>query len=181
MADEILQKIDQIKESGFRPCVIAVLVCNGKLGLFHSHKYPGYEFLQGGINFGETPIETVEREALEEAGYWFYKGCNFPPKNVEFLFEEHMKTKVKETLLTENGKQVNPEGKHYLVYLVELNTVQVPEITAEDMDYLGSSVKFDKVVWADSILANKLTSGIQNLIKRDIAKKAIDLAMQRLK
>ena len=176
--DKVLHKIELIRQKGFRPCVIAALICGGKVGLFKSH-YPGYEFVQGGIEFGETPQEAMEREVMEELGHWFYQGCNFPPEKFIYLLEAKMETKVKEALVTEKGETIKPVGKYYLVFAALLRTDGKPSIKPEDFQFSGSTVKFHAHVWADYDEAKRLIETITNPIKRDIALKSIEMLKAR--
>jgi hypothetical protein len=169
------QYIDQIKLDGFRPCIIGAITCNGKIGLLRSNKYPGYEFVQGGIGFGETPVEAIEREVIEEMGFWFHKECNFPPRRHQFLFEDKMQTKVKEVQVTSSGEEIQPKGKHYLVYGLEINPVnnKLPEINSEDFQFKGSTVKLHSCKWVSVKEALELVQTLQNQKKEEIATRAI--------
>jgi len=169
------QYIDQIKLEGFRPCVIGAITCNGLIGLLRSNKYPGYEFVQGGVALGETPIEAIEREVIEEMGFWFHKECHFPPKRYQFLFEDKMETKVKETLVTSDNKEIRPKGKHYLVYGLEINSPHenLPKINPEDFSFTGSTVKLHECRWVRVDEALRLVQTLTSPKKREIATNAI--------
>ena len=173
-------ELDKIKQEGYRPCVVAALVFNRKVGLFQSKKYFGSEFIQGGIEFGEEPLETIEREVMEEAGFWFYSLCDFPPEKSEYLFEARMETKVKGTLRTTNGAEIHPIGKHYFVYAVKLKDMDhLPQIDGNDINFSGSTVKFLKCDWVDSTKATEVMGKNNNPIKRDIEIKTISLLKEK--
>lgn len=174
------QYIDKIKIDGFRPCIVGALTCNGLVGLLRTNKYPGYEFVQGGIRHGERPIEAVDREIIEETGFWFHKECNFPPKRFQFLFEDRMETKVKDQLVTSQGENISPRGKHYLVYGVEIDKQDgLPKVNLEDSQYKGSSVKFHECRWVSVKEGLELVKTLTNPKKQEIATRAI-LKLQEL-
>jgi len=172
--------LDQIKREYYRPCIVAALVCDRKVGLLQSKKYFGYEFLQGGIEFGEDPLEAMKREVMEETGFWFYSLCNFPPEKAEYLFEARMETKVKGNVRLTSGEEIHPKGKHYLVYAVKLReNSSVPQIDQNDVNFSGSTVKFLKCEWTDSSKATGLMSKDNNPIKRDISLQTINLLKKK--
>ncbi|MGN0696787.1 MAG: NUDIX domain-containing protein [Oscillospiraceae bacterium] len=51
-----------------RPSVRGIIVRGDKLALIHSLKYDYYKFPGGGIDSGETHIDTLIREVKEESG-----------------------------------------------------------------------------------------------------------------
>jgi len=170
-----LKHVDQVKRTGYRPSVIAALIFQGKVGMFRSNKYPGFEFVQGGIEGIETPLEAIKREVIEELGYWFYSKCNFPPQNLKFLFEEKMKTKIKGELVTQTGEKIKPVGKQYVVFGVILKEKgELPEINEEDSKWKGTTVKFHEHRWVGPNEARKLAATITNPIKKEIALRTID-------
>ena len=51
-----------------RPSVRAIILRDGLVGMVHSLKYDYYKFPGGGIEAGETKLEALVRETLEESG-----------------------------------------------------------------------------------------------------------------
>ena len=51
-----------------RPSCRCVAIQNGKVAMIHSLKYDYYKFPGGGIEQGETKIQALIRETLEETG-----------------------------------------------------------------------------------------------------------------
>ncbi len=51
-----------------RPSVRGILLRNGKVAMVHSIKYDYYKFPGGGMEPGESQIETLIREVQEESG-----------------------------------------------------------------------------------------------------------------
>lgn len=51
-----------------RPSVRGIIIKNGKIAMVHSIKYNYYKFPGGGIENGESKIETLIREVREESG-----------------------------------------------------------------------------------------------------------------
>ena len=51
-----------------RPSARAILIRDGRIAVVHSLKYDYYKFPGGGIEEGESPVQAVIRETLEEAG-----------------------------------------------------------------------------------------------------------------
>ncbi|MBE6680262.1 MAG: NUDIX domain-containing protein [Ruminococcaceae bacterium] len=65
-----MHKIFGIKEDAEyydREGAYLIPVCNNKVGIVETHK--GYFFLGGGLENGESYLECIKRECLEEAGY----------------------------------------------------------------------------------------------------------------
>ncbi len=46
----------------------SIVIRDGKIAMIHSQKYGYYKFPGGGIEKGETPVQAMIRETLEEAG-----------------------------------------------------------------------------------------------------------------
>ncbi len=53
----------------FRECCYGLAEKDGKLMLVYSEKDKNYSVPGGGMEEGETPIEAIQREFLEETGY----------------------------------------------------------------------------------------------------------------
>ena len=53
---------------GRRPSVRGIIIRGGKLAMVHSLKYDYYKFPGGGIDRGESHLDTLIREVTEEAG-----------------------------------------------------------------------------------------------------------------
>ena len=51
-----------------RPSSRAIIIKNNQVAMIHSPKYHYYKFPGGGINEGETEIDALIRETLEESG-----------------------------------------------------------------------------------------------------------------
>jgi 8-oxo-dGTP pyrophosphatase MutT (NUDIX family) len=62
-----------------RPSVRAIIVRDGKIGMVYSQKYNYYKFPGGGIELGESQIDALKRETLEEVGL-----CVIPESVREF-------------------------------------------------------------------------------------------------
>lgn len=51
-----------------RPSVRGIVIDSGKIAMIHSLKYDYYKFPGGGIDSGESHLDTLMREVAEEAG-----------------------------------------------------------------------------------------------------------------
>lgn len=51
-----------------RPSVRGVIIRQGRVAMVHSLKYDYYKFPGGGIEAGESRLQALQREVLEEAG-----------------------------------------------------------------------------------------------------------------
>lgn len=172
--EKIFEYLNTLKKEGLRPTLICAIVAKGKVGLFSSDKYPGWEFLQGGIEFNELPIDAFEREVVEELGFHFYQECHLPPKRFDWLFEDRLKTKIKDKVLTTEGVEVKPTAKHYIVFVAEINVEKFPEISSDDFSFSNTTVKLHKCKWTDYDEAIDLIKKIQNPRKREIVRKILD-------
>jgi 8-oxo-dGTP pyrophosphatase MutT (NUDIX family) len=172
--ERIFQYLNTLKSEGLRPTLICAIMVKGKVGLFSSNHYPGWEFLQGGIGFNELPIETFEREVAEELGYTFYQKCHFPPKRFDWLFEAQLKTKIKDKVLTIEGVEVKPTAKHYIVFAAEMDVGKFPEINADDFAFSGTTVKLHNCKWVGYEEAINLIKKIPSPNKREIIRKVLD-------
>lgn len=172
--ERILQYLNTLKKEGLRPTLICAIVVKGKVGLFSSNRYPGWELLQGGIEFNEIPIDTFEREVAEELGFHFHQGCHFPPKRFDWIFEDQLKTRVKDKVLTVEGVEIKPTAKHYIVFVAEMDVENFPEINSDDFAFSGTTVKLHKVQWVGYNEAINLIKSIQNPKKKEIIRKTLD-------
>lgn len=162
-----LAHLNQVRKEGYRPCIVAVLICNGKIGLCEAKDYHWYEFPQGGIEFEELPLETIQREIKEELGEDFYIKCEFPAE-LKHLFEVQHKMKVKDNLKLETGEIVKPIGKEYIVYTVKLNAVNFPQINTEN------GTDFKRCLWVNYDEAKNLIKNTKSPVKREIAQRAVN-------
>lgn len=167
-----LAHLNLVRKEGFRPCMIAVLILNNRVGICEAKDYHWYEFPQGGIEPGELPIQTIEREIKEELGEQFSNQCHFPPKTIKHLFDVQNKMKVKGNLVLDNGEYVNPKGKQYMVFAVELNNdlPQPPQINQEDID-----VEFKQCLWVKASEAKELIKRTSHVVKREVAFRAVNM------
>lgn len=178
--EKINQYVNDLKKTGYRPTLICVLISDNLIGLLKGRNYNGYEFVQGGIEYGESPLETLEREVMEELGYWFHKACNFSRIKMTYLFEGRMDMKIKDKLITQEGELVRPKGKHYIVFAAEICTDgELPEVNQDDVNYKGSSVKLEKCIWVNIGEAKRILKKTRNPVKRNIVLKAIDIAQEK--
>jgi len=63
------ERVEYSKEYGWRPAVYGVLIENDKLLFIQPNWDDKFCLPGGGINLGETPVEALKREFLEETGY----------------------------------------------------------------------------------------------------------------
>ncbi len=63
-----LKNYDELLPCKTRPSARAIIMRDGKAALIHSLKYDYYKFPGGGIEAGESHLQTLIREVREEAG-----------------------------------------------------------------------------------------------------------------
>lgn len=63
-----LKNYDLAEQHFIRPSVRGIIIQNNKICMVHSLKYDYYKFPGGGIEPGETHVDTLVREVREEAG-----------------------------------------------------------------------------------------------------------------
>lgn len=166
-----LAHLNLVRKDGYRPCMIAVLICNGKVGLCEAKRYHWYEFLQGGIEPGELPEITLEREIKEEAGEKFYQECFSQDVNISHMFDVQHKMKVKDKQELETGEKIGFKGKEYMVFAVNFkNLSQLPQINAND-----EQTEFKHCHWVDYESAKNLIKYTKSDVKREIAFRAVNL------
>ena len=171
--EKVLKYLNDLKKEGLRPSLICAMIIKEKVGMFASNKYPGWEFVQGGMELNELPIDTFEREVLEELGYHFYRECHLPPKKMIWLFEDQMKTRIKGNVITAEGVEIKPTAKYYIIFAAEMNLEKFPEIDATDSGYSGSTVKLHKAKWVGYDEGLDLVRSIQSPQKREIIRKVL--------
>ncbi len=116
-----LQQLDAIRESGFRPNIVACFIHNKEILFLYKEEYNLWMLPQGGIANQEQPLAALQREMTEELGEEFvsntaidtavYVGNNvieFPPRN-----------RGNKDLETDTGEDVFMVGKFYFFYAVE--------------------------------------------------------------
>lgn len=59
---------DDCVKTFVRPSVRGIIIKNGQIAMMHSLKYDYYKFPGGGIDAGETHLQTLIREVKEESG-----------------------------------------------------------------------------------------------------------------
>ncbi len=59
---------DDCVKTFVRPSVRGIIIKNGRIAMMHSLKYDYYKFPGGGIDTGETHLQTLIREVKEESG-----------------------------------------------------------------------------------------------------------------
>jgi len=179
--EKINHYIDELKRKGYRPTLVCALVMNNRVAVFKNNTYGGYELVQGGFEAGESPEETLEREVIEELGFWFHKECNFRQIVMTYLFEEKMEMKIAGHLETRTKEKIVPKGKHYIVFAAEIHssTTKFPQINPDDFSFKGTSVKLHQCRWVNAKEARSTLETITNPKKREIALRVIDLLVKK--
>lgn len=63
-----MKDYDESWPHSFRPSARGIILKNGKLAMIHNMKYDYYEFPGGGLEEGESFVDGLIREVLEETG-----------------------------------------------------------------------------------------------------------------
>ncbi len=139
----------------FRPGVTAVFQ-NHKTGLFlvceRGDAKNAWQFPQGGIDQGETPIATLFREMKEELGCDKFKILKQAPDFVQYLFPPDLKSKIVR----------NFSGQSQLWFLTEFEDGNVPDLKNSDGEF--QSCKWETLQFVlDHIVDWKKESYIQGL------------------
>lgn len=131
-----LEQLDEVRKTGFRPSVVACIVCNKKVLMVHKKEYEMWMLPQGGIANGETMVKALAREIVTELGADFYKKCKSEMKllgedQVEFLPEKQGKDELK----TDDGHLYKMLGKKYYFCAVECSDENLDVKNTQFDDY----------------------------------------------
>lgn len=162
-----LEKLDQCRKEGFRPGVVACLICDKKILLVYKEDYKLWQLPQGGINNSEEPEAALERMLGEELGEDFVKNVSFD--DIAYVDEDQMEFKpgrheVKQ-LTDDSGNEVNMLGKVY--FFAALN------VSDDTLDI--TKTQYDEHFWMSYMEANFLAEKIYQLGKRRITVKVLGI------
>jgi len=156
-----LQKLDQIRISGFRPQVVFCLLDEQKTLLFYKENHKLWQFPQGGIKNNELPEQALEREIKEELGPGIFALIQGP---AQFIGEEKIKfppsTRDVKSLFTDQGEKIKMIGKKYFLYVFYLNSkdINISETEFDDflwVDYNQGKEKAQKIYQAGKYMEQK--------------------------
>lgn len=117
------EKIEHIREKGYRPDVVFCVLHNKRLLLVYKAEHKLWQIPQGGIDHGETPEQAILRELSEELGSTFasqlekeytYFGEDFITFHPSIVKEKQLYLDEKQTILM--------KGKHYFLYAIQSPT-----------------------------------------------------------
>ena len=139
MQEPTLEQLEKIRETGFRPGVVACILNTKKLLMFYKKEHKLWQLPQGGINSGESPLDALKREIIEELGNTILSGLDF--SNVPYLLNDRMEFKPGRhsigTVETITGKEITMVGKEYFFYSIQSGTSEV----------VISETQFDEYFW----------------------------------
>ncbi len=159
-------EIDQVRQAGFRPTVVACLIYKKKVLLVFKKKYHHWLMPQGGIENGENLENALVREVKEELGARFALQL----KSIQpiLLTQDSLEFKEPEQgsrdLLNDAGQKLEMVGKHYYFLVVP--------ITKASLDTKKS--EFDQVVWANYHKAQQIIETVYLQNKKIILQKSIN-------
>lgn len=150
-----MDKLAQIRKSGFRPTAVGCFVNNGRVLLVFKQKHLLWQLPQGGIKTGETPTHALFREMEEELGQKFLAGQTL---EAVFLGEDKIKFPFKK-------QNKSYQGKHYLIYSIQTTG---PRLNINDSE-------FDKIKWLAYGQAIRFAKSINLPEKRRLTEKTLEM------
>jgi 8-oxo-dGTP pyrophosphatase MutT (NUDIX family) len=154
-AKKIIQKIynpskgniNKIRKSKFRPEVMMFFINPDKKCLFvHYKKYDIWGVPQGGIDAGETVVDAIPRETIEELGKHFFNKID----NCKYLGTHKLHISTMKN--SDDPDKNNKLGKYFYIYAIFVN----------DINKINKS-EFDKFIWGTySDIIKKLTVNTVN-------------------
>ncbi|MBU4315463.1 NUDIX domain-containing protein [Patescibacteria group bacterium] len=165
MINLLLEQIDQIRKSGFRPQVIGVILNKNRVLFCYKKDYDLWMFPQGGIDNKENIQQAFWREMSEELGDEFTARCN---QELTFILKAKSKfPKDKQgsrPLATDGGESITLKGKVYFAITVESKT--------NKLDI--SRIEFDDYKWLNYQEAQELVATIYQSSKRRILSSIVE-------
>ena len=156
----VVEMVDVIDKNGYRANVGIVLMNQHKELFFAKRRYQsGWQFPQGGIQFGETPEIAMHRELLEEIG--------LTKNDTELLSESshwyQYKIPKKNLRKLKKGKPsvIGQKQKWFLLKLI------VPDETI-NLTYNSKFQEFDKWKWVDPTLPAMQVIGFKQQVYKQV-------------
>jgi 8-oxo-dGTP pyrophosphatase MutT (NUDIX family) len=164
------QELDTIREKGLRPEVVGCFVSNKKLLFVHDEEWKIWQIPQGGIEPGETPSETLNREMHEELGENFVNKCDkcIVIGRCALMGEDHIYFSTSKVVKTSDGREIPMTGKEYFFYAIET--------PSQDLNI--KETEFNRHAWLPYEKAVELAEGISQKGKQKITKEAVGLLKQ---
>jgi len=165
------KEIDQVRQAGFRPTVVACLIYKKKVLLVFKKKYHHWLMPQGGVENHEGLKEALTREVKEELGEKF----SLQLKQVEPILLTQDELDFKEAdfnardLFSDNGREIEMIGKHYYFLAARV----------EDTSFDAEKSEFDRVVWANFKKAQQIIESVYLQNKKNILQKSIDVLKEQ--
>lgn len=159
------EKLDEIRQSGFRPGIVGCFIYNKRVLMVYSHEFRLWQLPQGGIDNNETIREAIVRELTEELGEFVTKQCEeeytlFGENKVEFPKKNH----GNRPLQTDGGEELMMKGKKYFFI----------KIDAKNPDIRLKKTEFDDYYWLNYKDAKKFSATIYQRGKQRITNFALD-------
>lgn len=165
------KEIDQVRQAGFRPTVVACLIYKKKVLLVFKKKYHHWLMPQGGVENQETLKEALVREVKEELGEKF--ALQLSQIGPTLLTEDELDFKESDfkarDLFTDAGQPIEMLGKHYYFLVAEV----------KDIGFDARKSEFDRVVWANFKKAQKIIESVYLQNKKNILQKSIDVLKEQ--
>lgn len=165
MNNPTLQKLDELRSKGLRPCVVGVFINSGRVLLLNKKEWKLWLLPQGGIDNKENTFEALKREMAEELGVSFNEDWKYEPV---LLFEDSAITKNlhnNRNLVTDAGTDVTMIGKHYFYYLIK----------TDDTELSIKDTEFDEYKWLTYAEALQITASIYQETKKRALLKLLNL------
>ncbi|MDP2631597.1 MAG: NUDIX hydrolase [Candidatus Uhrbacteria bacterium] len=163
--DTSLQKLNEIRASGYRPVVVGCFLYDQKILMLYKSEHGLWQLPQGGIDNNELLEDALFREMKEELGDALVKSAN---KSIEVfdrdVVEFPLNTQGSRELKTDDGKDVQMKGKLYFFAALSSST------NILNLD----ETEFDDYKWLVYSEAREVARGIRQKGKRRITIKAIE-------
>jgi len=166
MKEPTAEQLNKIRKQGYRPGVVACILCAEKLLIFYKNNHKIWQLPQGGIDNEETYKEALQRMVKNKLGASLLDNLDF--NNIHIIEFNKMEFKpgkyeVK-SLVDSSGKEIQMLGKYYFFYI----------INAKSLDVKIEETQFDQYFWVSFREAYFLTGKMYQKGKKRITQKAIN-------
>lgn len=134
-----------------------IIIKDNKILLVYSGKNHDYKFPGGGIHFGETAVEALKREVLEETGYMILDSSIKP---YGYVMEKHKSVMYNYEIFVQ-------VSNYYLCNIVEERNKQNLDDYEKEYEFQPKFVDINEAIQANEYVINNFDISKFNWINRE--------------